>query len=264
MLFMVMHRINEEIHAGGPPRKELVENMHQLIGDTIKAGKFIDGAGLKGSAERVRLQFSGGKRSVKKGPYAGENELISSFAMLKVKSMDEAVEWTTRYAEAIGAVEVEVGTVVEPWDIGVAPKPTGEVPLRVLALKKSDATSEKAKQPEQNAKVNAVFDDMKRAGVFLAADSLKPSSSAKRLVAAGGKHTWTDGPFAESKELVSGYSIIKVDSIQEAVEWTTRYANILGDIEIDVREVFEQASAERNPASLADRVAAVKGIKTSE
>jgi hypothetical protein len=240
MLFMVMHKLNDEIKAGGPPRKDLVENMHQLVGDTIKAGRFMDGAGLKGPEERVRLKLSGGKRTVQKGPYAGENELISSFAMLKVKSMDEAIEWGTRYAEAIGASEVEVGVVTEAWDIGVAPKPTGEVPLRVLALKKADAASEKNTQPETNAKLEAVFDDMKRAGVFLSSASLKPSAKARRLVASGGKHTWTDGPFAESKELVSGYSIIKVDSIQEAVEWTTRYANILGDIEVDVREVYER------------------------
>jgi hypothetical protein len=241
MLFMVMHRINAEIDAGGPPRKGLVENMHQLIGDTIKAGKFHDAAGLKGRDARVRLKFNAGKRTVEKGPYRGDNELIANFAMLKVKNMDEAVEWASRYAEALGASEVEVGAVTEAWDIGVAPKPEGEVPLRVLALTKSDAASEagKPQSTDVGVKLNAVFDDMKRAGVFLAAEGLKPSSKASRLQAAAGKHTWTDGPFAESKELVSGYTIIKADSKQEAIEWATRYANILGDIELDVREVFE-------------------------
>jgi hypothetical protein len=239
MLFIVMHKINAEIAAGGPPRKDLVENMGQLIGDTIKAGRFHDAAGLKGASERVRLKFSGGKRTVQKGPYRGEHELVANFVMLKVKSMDEAVEWSTRYAEALGAAEVEVGTVTEAWDIGVAPKPEGEVPLRVLALTKADVASEAGTAPAPGVavKLNAVFDDMKRAGVFLAAEGLKPSSTASRLQAAGGKHSWTDGPFAESKELVSGFTIIKADSKQEAIEWATRYANILGDIELDVREV---------------------------
>jgi hypothetical protein len=241
MLFIVMHRINAEIDAGGPPRKDLVENMGQLIGDTIKAGRFHDGAGLKGRSERVRLKFSGGKRTVEKGPYQGKNELVANFTTLKVKSMDEAVEWASRYAEALGAAEVEVGPVNEPWDIGVAPKPTGEVPLRVLVLKMSDAASESsaAPSPQVAVKLNAVFDDMKRAGVFLGAEGLKPSATGARLQAVGGKHTWTDGPFAETKELVSGYSIIKADSKQDAIEWATRYANILGDIELDVREVYE-------------------------
>ena len=166
MLFMVMHKINAEIETG-TVRQSLVENMGQLIGDTIKAGKFHDAAGLKGSKERVRLKFSGGKRTVEKGPYRGQNELVASYAMLKVRSMDEAVEWATRYAEVLGAAEVEVGTVTEPWDIGVAPKPEGEVPLRVLALKKADAASEAgaARSPELTVKLNALFDDMKRAGV---------------------------------------------------------------------------------------------------
>jgi hypothetical protein len=242
MLFMVMHKINAEIDAGGPPRKGLVEAMGQLIGETIQAGKLHDGAGLKGRTDRVRVKRSGGERSVQPGPYRGENELISSFAMLKVKSMEEGVEWATRYADAVGATEIEVGQVTEAWDIGVAPKPTGEVPLRVLALAKATAASESGAVPatEVGVKVNAVLDDMKRAGVFLGAESLKPSAKAARLQAKSGKHTWTDGPFAESKELVSGYTIIKVSSLAEAKEWTIRYATILGDIEVDVREVYER------------------------
>src|SRR5262245_24215877 len=209
MLFMVMHKINAEIEAGGPPRKELVEQMGQLIGDTIKAGKLHDGDGLKGRKDRVRVKLAGGKRTVQPGPYSGENELVSSFAKLTVKSIDEGVEWATRYAEALGASEVEVGQITEAWDIGVAPKPTGVVPVRVLALAKSTpATEAGGREP---AAVLSVVDDMKRAGVFAAAEALKPSARAVRLRAEGGKHSWVDGPFAESKELISGYTIIKVD-----------------------------------------------------
>jgi hypothetical protein len=242
MLFMVMHKINAEIDAGGPPRKGLVEAMGQLIGETRQAGKFRDGAGLKGRKERVRVKLSGGERTVQKGPYRGENELISSFAMLKVKSMEEGVEWASRYAGAVGATEIEVGQVTEAWDIGVAPKPTGEVPLRVLALAKATASSESAPAApaaEAAVKLNAVFDDMKRTGVFLGAESLEPSAKGARLQAKAGKYSWTDGPFTESKELVSGYTILEVSSLQEAKQWTIRYATILGDIEVDVREVYE-------------------------
>jgi hypothetical protein len=240
MLFMVMHKINAEIEAGGPPRPELVKDMGQLIGETIQAGRFKDGAGLKSSSERVRLKFSGGKRAVQNGPYRGDNELVASYVMLEVKNMDEAVEWGTRYAEASGASEVEVGTVTEPWDIGSAPKPTGVVPLHVLVFKKADAASEKGAPhaPESTVKLNALFDDMKSAGVYMSSAGLKPSANAVRLTAQSGKHTWTDGPFAESKELVSGYCIIEVDSLDDAKAWTTRYAKILGDIEVDVREVY--------------------------
>lgn len=53
----------------------------------------------------------------------GEHELVTRYAMLKVKSLDEGIEWATRYAGAVGAPEIEVGPVTEAWDIGVAPKP---------------------------------------------------------------------------------------------------------------------------------------------
>ena len=237
MLFMVMHKINAEIEAGGPPRKDLVDQMGQLIGDAIQAGKLYDGDGLKGRKDRARVKLSGGKRTVQQGPYHGENELVSTFAKLTVKSLDEGIEWATRYAEALGASEVEVGQITEAWDIGMAPKPTEEVPLRVLALAKATPATEAGAPPP--AAVKAVIEDMKRAGVFLGAEALKPSEKAVRLRAAGGKHTWMDGPFTETKELISGYAIIKADSLEEAKAWTARYATILGDIEVDVREVYE-------------------------
>jgi hypothetical protein len=79
---------------------------------------------------------------------------------------------------------------------------------------------------------------MKDAGVFLAGEGLKPSSRAARLRTSGGKHTWTDGPFAETKELIAGFVILELPSLQVAKAWTDRYADILGDIEVDVREVI--------------------------
>jgi hypothetical protein len=241
MLFMVMHKINAEIEAGGPPRKELVDEMGKLIGETIAANKFLDGDGLRESATRVRLKVVGGKRTAQKGPLKGDNELVSGFVKLKVKTMEEAVAWGTRYAEATGAAEVDVGPTTEAWDIGVAPKPEGVIPLRVLVMHKADAASEKgtAPSPEVAAKVGALIDEMKSAGVYLTGAGLQPSSRGARLHYVGGKQSWTDGPFAESKELVSGYSIIKVDSKKEAVEWTNRYAAILGDCEVDLRAVYE-------------------------
>jgi hypothetical protein len=239
MLFIVMHKINAEIAAGGPPREDLVRDMGQLIGGTIAAGKMHDGDGLLGAETRVRLRWNGGQRSVVKGPYKGDNELVSSFVKLKVNTIDEAVQWASRFGETIQANEVEVGPITEAWDIGVAPRPEGPVPLRVLVLHKADRNTEAGKPlaPEVQMKLGTLVDEMKVAGVFLGFETLTPSAKATRLQRASGKSTWTDGPFAESKELISGYTILKVDSKQEAIDWAQRYAAILGDIEVDVREV---------------------------
>ena len=239
MLYIVMHKINVEIAAGGPPRKDLVEDMGKLIGGTIAAGKLHDGDGLLGAGTRVRLKWSGGRRSVTRGPYAGDNELVASFMKIKVDTLDEAVQWASRYGEAVGASEVEVGPITEAWDIGLAPKPEGHVPLRVLLLHKADRAAEAGKPllAEFQNKLGMLVDEMKQAGVFLGHESLTPSAKARRLQRIAGKNTWTDGPFTESKELISGYTILKADSMQEAIEWAARYAEILGDIEVDVREV---------------------------
>lgn len=243
MLFMVMHKLTKEIEEGGPPSARIIDEMGKLVGETIEQGKFINGAGLKRTAERVRLRWTDGKRELTRGPLRGENELLAGFVMMKVASMDEAIAWTTRMAEAEGTgnVEFDIGPVVERWDLGVMPKPPGPLPLNAMAVRKADKASESGAKPsaEAAARMEALFAEMKAAGVLIAAEGLKPSARGARLRTSGPKQTWTDGPFAESKEMISGFSIIRVDSIEEAERWTERYAAILGDIEVDVREVIE-------------------------
>jgi hypothetical protein len=244
MLFMVMHKLTPEIEEGLPPNTRVISEMGQLIAEAIEQGKFQHGAGLKRSAERVRLRWQAGQCEVTRAP-KGEHELLAGFAQLKVKSMDEAIAWTKRIVDAEGATDAEfdIGPVVERWDLGLAPKPTGEVPLHVLLLRKADAASERGEHPSATAaaRMQTLLGEMQQAGVLLVAEGLKPSSSGARLRAASGKHSWTDGPFAESKEMISGFSIIKVDSLAEAKAWTERYADVLGDIEVDVREVMVSA-----------------------
>ena len=241
MLFMVMHKTDAKMEASVRPDQTIVTRMGELIGESLRAGKFLNGAGLKASVHRVRLHCSAGQCKNTQGPLIGKNELVASFAMLQVKSLDEALAWTRRLADVLGDVEIDLGPVVEAWDIGVAPKPEGEIPLRFLAMPKADAAFE-AGAPvatERATKLRKLFDEMRQAGVLLASETLRPSAKATRLRAVAGEHTLVDGPFAESKELVAGFSIIRVDSKPEAIAWTKRYADILGDCEVDIREVVE-------------------------
>lgn len=239
MLFMVMHKMDPKLEAGGPPDQSVIRNMGKLIGETIAQGKFHNAAGLKRSAERVRLRFKDGQCEITKGPLRGENELISGFAMIEVKTMDDAISWTKRFADALGEdVEVDVGPVVERWDLGMMEKPANP-PLHAISMHKATAKSEAGvpPSPAQLERMGTLIEEMKAAGVFMAAEGLAPSSRGARLRAKGGKHSWTDGPFAESKELISGFTIVKVDSLAEAKAWTERYADALGECEVDVREV---------------------------
>jgi hypothetical protein len=237
MLFMVMHKATEATE-NLKPDATIIANMGRLIGEARANGTFRNAAGLRPSADRVRLNVKGGKVTRTDGPLKGKNELVAGFAMLKVSSMDEAVKWATRFAEAMGDVEVDVGPVVEPWDLGLMEKPAN-APLRVLSMHKADAASEAGSPPSPAvmSKVDALTESMRDAGVFLAGESLKPSSRGARLRTSKGKHTWTDGPFTETKELIAGFTLLELASMQDAKAWADRYADILGDIEVDVREV---------------------------
>jgi hypothetical protein len=75
--------------------------------------------------------------------------------------------------------------------------------------------------------------------VLLASDGLHPSAKGKRIRLSGGKLTVTDGPFTESKELIASYALFQVKTMEEAVEWTSRFLNVLGEGECELRPIFE-------------------------
>jgi len=239
MRFMVMHKVDAKMEAGGPPDPGIVQNMGALVQESLRNGVFISGAGLHPSAKRVRIKSAAGQCQLSPGPYQGENELLSSYAMIKVRSLVDAVTHAQRYALAEGECEVEVGPVVEPWDIGIMPKPAGDIPLQVLLLTKADAAFERGvAQKEKHAQaLRALQDSLADDGALLVAGTLAPSAKGVRAKPGSAKRTWVDGPFAESKELIAGFSILELPTLQDAIAWADRYATILTDAEVDVREL---------------------------
>jgi len=231
MRFMVMHKVDAAHEAGAPPPPRVIEQMGGFVQKLIADGVMLDGAGLHRSAMRARIEARGGTAKITKGPYRGSNELLQSFAMIEADSLDDAAAIVARAAATAGEVEVEVGKVVEPWDLGVAPEPEGISP-RFLVLVKGDATSERGEAPVVQEKVmRALAEDHPIAPVVL-----KPSKQGARSKAnADGKRTWTDGPFTEARELVGGYCIVELPTIDDVKKLADRYAEILGDNEIDVR-----------------------------
>jgi hypothetical protein len=93
--------------------------------------------------------------------------------------------------------------------------------------------------PELMAGMGALMGDMTRAGVLLAAEGVTHSSKGARIRVANGKKTVTDGPFTEAKEVIGGYALLQVRSLDEAKEWAGRFADVVGDTEIEIREVSE-------------------------
>jgi hypothetical protein len=238
MRFMVMHTVDASMEAGDPPDQDIVASMGVLVQESLRNRIFTTGAGLHRSARRARIDDSAS--SVTRGPYTGKNELVESFAMIKAKSLEEAIERARQLSRVLGDREVEVGPVVEPWDIGVAPKPKVELPGKFLLLCKGNAETESGVEPsaERRAALAQLLQQLKDEGVLILADSLLPSSKGARLAFdKSGKRNWTDGPFAESKELIAGFSVLDVPSLSDAIAWADRYARILTTSEIDVRQM---------------------------
>ena len=234
MRYMVMHKVDAKMEAGEPPSQTIIREMGQLVGRSLKSGIFKDGAGLHRSASRARVTFHDGKPTVVRGPYAGDNELLASFAMITTSGIEQALELAGELGEAAGRRDVEVGPVVEGWDLNGSPRPAN-APHRFLLLVKADAAFEAgAAQPKA---MRTLYDRWKRDGVLQSEATLAPSKQGARYKVVSGERRWIDGPFAESKELVAGYSILEVDSLDDAKRFTAEYAAILGDNEVDIRAV---------------------------
>lgn len=240
MRFIVMHKVDAHMEAGGPPSQKIVSEMGALVQGSLKEGVFLNGAGLHRSAQRVRLRCKGAETTISEGPYPGDNELVASFTMISAKSKQAAMKHARKLADSLGDVEIEVGPVVEPWDLGLMPKPD-TAPERFLLLCKSTPADESGNTAAKHADaVRALSESLQDEGAVLAAESFAPSSRGLRLPSgATGKRIWVDGPFAESKELIAGFSLLNLPSIAEAKAWAERYAAILDGNQVDLREVNE-------------------------
>jgi hypothetical protein len=116
--------------------------------------------------------------------------------------------------------------------------------MRVMVLVKATKDSEAGTMPstellEAMGKYN---EELVNAGILLAGEGLKPSAQGKRIIFDGPNRTVTDGPFAETNELVAGFWLWQVKDMTEAVDWVKRCPNpMLGSSEIEIRPVFEAA-----------------------
>ncbi|HEX9077797.1 MAG TPA: YciI family protein [Anaerolineae bacterium] len=113
--------------------------------------------------------------------------------------------------------------------------------MKVLGLLKADASTEAGAppSPELMEKMGKFVEEVRKAGVLVSTDGLTPTSQGKRVRLAGGKVTVIDGPFTESKELVSAYALYQVKTMAEAIEWTTRFLKVLGQGECELRPILE-------------------------
>ena len=108
-----------------------------------------------------------------------------------------------------------------------------------LATKESEAGP--PPKPEAFVAMQKYNEDLVKAGVLLAAEGLTASSKGARVKFSGDKRLVTDGPFAETKEVIAGFSIIKAGSMEEAIEWVKRAPNVSpnGEGEVEIRRLMD-------------------------
>lgn len=112
--------------------------------------------------------------------------------------------------------------------------------MRFLVMVKATPQSEAGELPSAGmlAKMGAFNEELVRAGIFISGEGLQPSSKGARMSFAGGKPIVTDGPFAETKELVAGFWLLQAKSKEEIVEWLTRCPFERGE-QVEIRRIYE-------------------------
>ena len=138
--------------------------------------------------------------------------------------------------------------------------------MRYMIIVKATKDSEAGAMPGEEllAAMATFHEELTAAGVLLDGTGLQPSSKGWRIQYRGDKRTLTDGPFAETKELIAGYTLIQVATKAEAVEWTQRFPNPAGegnDTEIEVRQLYELDDFE--PGDAIDRFRELEDGKNS-
>jgi hypothetical protein len=116
--------------------------------------------------------------------------------------------------------------------------------MKFMVMVKSNQETEAGVMPSEEllTQMGKYNEELVNAGIMLAGDGLHPSSKGARVTFSGSKTAVTDGPFAETKELIAGYWIWQIDSLEEAIAWARRCPNPTGDdAELEIRQVFEAA-----------------------
>ena len=114
--------------------------------------------------------------------------------------------------------------------------------MHFMSLYKPGRDADGPPDPLAMAKLGGLVEEMSRNGSLVATNGLQPSSTGARVRISGDRLTVTDGPFAETKELIAGYAILEAPSKEAAVELAKRFLRVMGEGECEVRPMFDAAS----------------------
>ncbi|MFK3736806.1 YciI family protein [Massilia sp. TN1-12] len=255
MQFMIIRRADAASEAGALPSAALVEAMETYVGQLADAGVLVMVQGLERSSRAVRLRLGRGGEELVQGPFPAA-ELAAGFLVIDVASKDDAVAWARRWpaaeAEAAGSLTLEVREAGCAGGCAPVPPPAdGATRRRYFILLRADADSERDFVPEQS-RLDALDAFNAReavAGTLLAGSGLMSSARGARVRMAGGATAVSDGPFAEAKELIAGFWMIRAAFLDEAIAWARTVPYPAGPgvvVEIRAAHGTEEAQADAN------------------
>ncbi len=205
-------------------------------------------AHLQPSDSAVRLTLRDGEASITRGPFADPAEMIAGFSVIDVPTITEAIDWARRWPASDAPVELEIResgcpggcAQVIPTDVA---DPQGK--RFAILLRASRALEDEV--PVAQAVLDAL--DVHnateaKAGVLLAADGLRTSARGARVKVAKGGVSVIDGPFTEIKEMIAGFWLIRVASLDEAIVWAKRNPYPSGpQVDVEIRQLFDASTS---------------------
>lgn len=267
MRFMMFVKANPESEAGVLPTEEQLTEMVGFNQQLADAGVLLAGEGLHPSSKGTRIRIADGKTRVLDGPFAEAKELVAGFWLIEVSRKQEAIDWAKRVPFREGEVELRPLYETEDFAVDPAEEPGGwrdqelaqraaheaAPPARKPGTRRyacmllADENTERGMAPSEAllTEMGALMTEMTEAGAILAGEGLRPSSEGVRVRYSGTQRTVIDGPFAETKELVAGFTILQAATKQEAIDFSRRCLEIhvrgtgIDHGQIEVREVFE-------------------------
>jgi hypothetical protein len=245
MQFMVMRRADEATEAGRLPAAAVFEDMGRYHEQLEEAGGISLALGLRPSSRAVRLKLGPGFETVTDGPFAETKELIAGFTVFEAASKEDAIallkRWPASDADAAGEVVLELRETGCPGGCAQVPPAAAGEGGRYLILLRSSAGTEADRIPPQHMldALNAFNAEQAAQGRLLAGDGLKASSSGARVKLSGGQASVIDGPFAEAKELIAGFWMIRASSMADAIAWARTLPYPTGPwVEVEIREAM--------------------------
>lgn len=205
-------------------------------------------AALKPSESGVRVSLNNGDATVTHGPFSDTEHMIAGFAIIDAPSKEGAVEWLRRWPESDHPVELEIresgchggcAQVLAPDDA----QPEGK--RFAVLLRSSPALEAEAHVPQHLLdRLDAHNAAEALSGVLLAADGLRSSARGARVKVAPGAFSVIDGPFTEIKEMIAGFWLIRVPTLEDAIAWATRNPYPTGpQVELEIRQLYDASDS---------------------